>query len=165
MNSLAWMRCNAVALTLACSAVLASPSAAAQQHPCAATREAAARLACYDRAFPPAEGSSTELVDVEAQRELARKQFGLSGQQRRESDPGVEAVEVGRVQARVTRIAVTAEGERVVTLDNDQSWRLIEDRANGRIEIGDTVVVRKAALGSFMLVTPHGLALRARRTR
>jgi hypothetical protein len=153
-------RCTLVALMLVVSA-----SAHAGTHPCAALHDGDARLACYDRAFPPAAGSSSA-VDHAAERERALKDFGLTGRQLNEQDPqrmGERAVD--RIEAAVTRISYTAEGKRVVGLDNGQTWLLTEATSRGQLQSGDRVTVRNAALGSFMLVTPRGIALRARRTR
>lgn len=147
-------------------ALSAAGAAQAAGHPCAELRDAGERLACYDRAFPPAAGASAVVVDVEAERQQALRDFGLNRQQLRQKDPErMRDVTPGRIEAGVVRVSSTAEGKRVVTLDNDQAWLLTENTSRGDIRAGHRVTVREAALGTFMLVTQGGVALRARRTR
>lgn len=144
----------------------ATRDAGAAAHPCADVREAPARLACYDRAFPPAGGSTGAVVDREAERQEALKNFGLSRHQLREIDPAnARDLSPGRIQATVQRVSQTAEGKRVVTLDNGQVWLLTENTSRGDLRAGHAITVREAALGTYMMVTPSGVALRARRTR
>lgn len=135
-------------------------------HPCADVRDAGERLACHDRAFPPAAGAARQVVDAAAQREQAMRDFGLNREQLRDKDPArMRDLAPGRIEAGVVRVTATSEGKRVVTLDNEQTWLLTENTSRGDIRVGHRVVVREAALGTFMLVTQGGVALRARRTR
>lgn len=147
-------------------ATVQTAAADAAGHPCAGVPQAEARLACYDRAFPPAVGADTSIMDLEDRRQQGLRDFGLSRQQMREQDPERMNIDApDRVQARIVRVGAAAEGRRTVTLDNDQMWLLTESTSRGRLEPGAPVVVREAALGSFMLVTESGVALRARRIR
>lgn len=135
-------------------------------HPCAALQQAAERLACYDRAFPPSPGSSAFVVDRQAERARAASEFGLTRRQVREADPQTGQVDdLERIESTVTRVGQTGEGKRVITLENGQTWLLTENTSRGDLRVGDRVTVRAAALASFMMVTPQGVALRARRTR
>lgn len=137
----------------------------AQNHRCAAISDATGRLACYDAAFPPATGAQSA-VDIEAERQQALQDFGLDKVQLRVRDPDrMREVEPDRIEAAVTRIGILASGERVVTLDIGQLWRLTEVTSRGSLAVGDRVVVRVAALGSYMLLTPKGAALRTRRLK
>lgn len=161
---------NRTSVATLAAALLAAGSAGASEpaarHACAGIAEPAARLACYDRAFPPTAPGATAMVDVEEERQRALRDFGLNRQQMRETQPErMQAVSPDRIQGTVTRVVWTADGRRVVTLESGQSWMLIEAAQKGQLRAGDTVTIREAALGSFMLVTPGGLALRARRTR
>jgi len=134
-----------------------------QSHACAGVAEAAARLACYDKAFPPAAGATT-LADVEARRQRAVEEFGLNRQQviERLPEPLREA-EPDRIEGTVKGVVVRATGERVVTLESGQVWVLTQVTSRGRLAAGDRVTIREAALGSYMLVTSKGVALRAKR--
>ncbi len=148
-----------VALFLAVTHVAAAAPPMAG-HACAAVTNASERLACYDAAFPPVPGA----VDMASERERALKEFGLNKAQLRVRDPermGVVAPD--RIEASVARMTVRATGERVITLDSGQVWLLTEVTMKGPLRVGDRVMIREAALGSHMLLTPKNIALRARR--
>lgn len=136
-----------------------------QSHRCAAVVEPDARLACYDAAFPPAAGVRTQADQAEAQRTRSLADFGLDDRQLQARDPEAAARIPARIEARIASVAYRPTGERVVTLDNGQVWLLTEVSSKGNLDSGDPVVVRKAALGSYMLVTESRLSLRARRVR
>lgn len=135
-----------------------------QSHPCASVVEADARLACYDKAFPPVAGAQSEVADLEAQRKQTIEEFGFNRHQLFERKPERQREsEPDRIEATVEGVLERPSGERVVTLENDQVWLLTEGTSRGRLKSGDEVTIRNAALGSFMLVTPSGIALRAKR--
>lgn len=140
-----------------CSA-LAAPGA---PHPCASKTAPAQRLACYDRAFPP-QANAAEATVHSAERAVV-DEFGLSRAQIREADP--ERAGPTAITARITSISALGKGRRVLSLDNGQTWVLTEATARGRLANGDPVTIRSAALGSFMLLTEAGVALRVRRLR
>jgi len=143
-------------------AIAATPAQAdAPSHPCAATVDPEARLDCYDRAFPPVASA----VDLDAsRREQAQRDFGLSAVQKRELAPAEqrEATQ-DRIDARVSSVSVRANGQRVVTLDNEQIWLITEVTDKGYLKPGDEVVVRRGAIGNFLLRTPGRVTLRVRR--
>lgn len=136
----------------------------AMSHPCAAVEDAAERLACYDSAFPrPADGPAQPVTDA-ATRVDALREFGLSKEQLRQREPErMREITPERIEARVASVTHRRTRERVVTLDNGQVWLLTEVTSKGQLAAGDAVVVRRAALGSYMLVTPGRVHLRARR--
>ncbi|MFA6984863.1 MAG: hypothetical protein WC213_01480 [Arenimonas sp.] len=154
--------CASLILSLA----LTTAVAAAESHACTTVIDPAERLACYDAAFPPVSGARSGAIDVAAEREKARQNFGLNRLQVNERQPEqLRDLAPERIEAKVARLSMLAGGERVVGLDNDQTWLLTEATSKGRLKIGDPVVVRTAALGTFMLVTPGRVALRARRIK
>lgn len=127
-------------------------------HPCADVVEPVERLACYDDAFPPA-----------GEEEAARKaleEFGLDEPALRLRNPwrGRDN-SPDRIQAAVARVDYTANGERVLMLDNGQTWLQTEITSKGPLKPGDPVAIRKASFGTFMLATPGGVSLRVRRLR
>ncbi|TWT20917.1 hypothetical protein [Luteimonas wenzhouensis] len=151
-----------VAIAFASMAYL--PAGAAGQdrssHPCAEIGDAATRLACYDRAFPPTE---------KAQEEAARGAVAAFGRERAREASGVDAVGANdagpdQVQAVVTSVTYGPRQQRVIGLDNGQVWAQTESRSSGLVREGDTVTVRKAAFGTYMLST-GSVALRVRRVR
>lgn len=132
----------------------------APSHPCAEIGNAQERLACYDRAFPLA---------PEARDALARNaeaEFGKDDARRaaREEQRAARESEPDSVQAVVASVSFGPRQERVISLDNGQVWAQTELRSSGLVREGDTVTVRKAAFGTYMLST-GSVALRVRRVR
>jgi hypothetical protein len=136
---------------------------------CAALESDEQRLECYDkaaqRAGAPAQDAVTEQAlpkvasenEPTATPELAPEDlFGKSAEE--SSEIVAEAVgleNIDEISARV--VAVTRDPYRryTVTLDNGQKWQQSRtDRFD--IDVGDDVVVRKAALGSFTLQNVSG---------
>lgn len=137
---------------------------AAQQptHACAGVAEAAARLACYDEAFPPPPAV------IEAATAKAQADFGLEkrrGEALRNPGQTVDQAEPERIQGRVTRVDHGSGGQRTFHLENGQAWALAEARSIGQVREGDVVQVRKAMLSGYTLVAPNGVTLRVRRVR
>jgi hypothetical protein len=99
--------------------------------------------------------------------EQARKDFGLSDSAKRARDPEEARVtQPESVTAAVVQIGRRPYGDLVVTLDNGQVWQQAEvTDTSVRLKTGDTVTIRKAALGSFVLLAPSRMTLRVRRVR
>ncbi len=156
---------HALASLLLCSAlVTGDASAQTTAHTCATVPEPSRRLACYDAAFPPAATAQTGPVDLEAERAQVLRDFGLNKVQLQERQPQhIRDLSPDRIEAVVARVISRATGERVVTLDNGQVWLLTEVTSKGSLASGDRVVIRQAALGTFMLLTARRVPLRARR--
>ncbi|WP_259165984.1 type VI secretion protein [Xanthomonas sp. 4461] len=137
--------------------MVCATSAAAQQvttHACASVPDPLPRLACYDASFPP----SPEVRAAEAGRGL--REFGRNPAQASAMSP---VKPPAQVSATVVTVTYRADGTRVVVLDTRQRWALTEATSRGHLAEGDAVTIRTAAMGSYMLVTPGGVALRARR--
>jgi hypothetical protein len=156
---------HALAWILLCSALMTVDAKAhSNAHPCTAVPEPTMRLACYDAAFPPAADARKGPVDLEAEREKALRDFGLNKVQLQGRQPEyIRDLTPDRIEAVVARVTSRATGERVVTLDNGQVWLLSEVTSKGWLAEGERVVIREAALGTFMLLTPRRVPLRARR--
>lgn len=145
-------------LSLVC--LIALPLAAQQStHDCANVPDPAARLACYDKAFPP----PREVV--EAAEEKARADFGLSPSRDSLRNPGqtAEQADPERIESRV--IKVDHGGARSFHLENGQVWTQTDGRSLGHAQAGDVVQVRKAILSGYQLIMPNGISVRVRRTR
>jgi hypothetical protein len=137
-----------------------SLAAHAATHPCALESVPAARLACYDKAFPP----PPEVQEAAAER--ARAEFGDERSRVALRDPGqvVEQVDPQSIESVVVRVDHSL-GARSVTLEDGQVWTQTDARSGGHVRAGDTVQVKRAILGGYHLVTPNGVILRVRRTR
>ena len=143
---------------------LLSPAAAVtavESHACARVVGAAARLACYDQAFPP----PPEVHEETARR--ARQAFGMAPAQARAAAPDRVAAqaEPDRIEDRVAAVDYGSGGRRRISLENGQSWDVVDTTSSGPVRRGDQVLVRKGLLGAFLLTTPAGVSLRVRRTR
>lgn len=149
-----------VVLTLAC----AGP-AVGSGHPCADMVEPQARLACYDQAFPPSAGAGS-IEGGRPSEAQVRAEFGLSGREADERKPESErAPRIEQIEAVISSLRVVQGGQRVLSLDNDQVWQLTEGGTRGLLKVGDSVVIKRGMFGSYLLTTPGGVGLRARRVR
>lgn len=138
-------------------------------HPCAAIANPEARLACFDAAFSAprnVESRPAPAPETGAPKKAAEviEEFGLTPAQlqarnpERGSEPRLE-----RIEAKVAEIQHRSTGERLIRLDNGQVWLQTEVTVRGPLFTGDEVVIRRAALNSFQIVTPGRVALRVRR--
>lgn len=136
--------------------------AASPGHPCAREPDPDRRLSCYDQAF----GAPDTRAQSAALEEKERQDFGLAEKQKDErplARAAANAVdEVGGVIADISR---DGRGHRRLTLENGQRWLITESTVRGPLSVGDRITIKQGALSSFMLVTPSGVGLRARRLR
>ena len=157
------------------SGVAAEPS-----HPCSAIDDASQRLVCYDAAFGRPAGTTT--VTITPQPALApattattataaadpvaqqRAEFGLSDAAKKARDPQ-QAAQAESITDTLAELGQRPTGELVFNLQNGQVWLQIEADTRTRVKAGDTVTIRKGALGSFLLVGPDRVSVRVRRAR
>lgn len=163
-------------------AILAfSASAAAAQDParadvlerlagCRSQPDPAQRLACYDAAaaaLDEAERAGDVVVlDREQMRETRRGLFGFAMPSLDIFNRGGELAEEEEIDnvSYVVRIAREArDDEWVFTMEDGSVWRQIDGRMWGRPRAGQTAIVRRAALGSFMMNVGDAPAIRVRR--
>lgn len=169
-------------IVLLCSGPLATAHARQGAHPCASVDDDAARLECYDEAFgrpdspaPAAATASATPVTAPVTTAAAappapaakgRDEFGLTEAQIRARDPEkAQEAMPSSITGKVTQVGARPTGELVVTLDNEQVWVQIDTGSPVRLEVGDHVTIRKASLGSFLMITPSRVAVRVRRYR
>jgi hypothetical protein len=62
----------------------------------------------------------------------------------------------------VTQVIEDGLGHATLVLDNGQTWTIMD--AAARLAVGDLVSIRRAALGSFLMMTPAKHSYRVRRT-
>ena len=154
-----------------------APIAVLQQlYDCRAITDEAARLTCYDArvgALQTAESArDIRVVDREQVRETRRGLFGLSLPNIGEIFGGDDDSEQGEADAvnelTATLSAVTRDGSAHwnYTLDNGQLWIQTDSSAPGRSpRAGQSVVIRRAAMGSFMINVEGRPGVRVRRAR
>lgn len=127
---------------------------------CAEIEDDARRLACYDRhvrggaaettaaapsAAAPVSGSPAPGSSEPPPAADAEQGFGLPEErEQREEEPDL-------ISARITRIDVRRNGERIFTLDNGQMWVEDSPAPSLRLEVGDTVTIKAGLFGSHRL--------------
>jgi hypothetical protein len=142
-------------LRLAAALVICSQvHAAGPVNRCAELRDDAERLACYDAEF----GKPTAAVPSPAS-ESAEKDFGLAAH----GTP--QRPEIASVTSVVAAVARQRDGRFLVTLANGQLWAQSELESKASVETGDYVTVRRAAFGSYLIVTKSGIATRVKRVK
>jgi hypothetical protein len=170
---------------------------------CAPLEDPAARLACFDAAFPwpprtsppiaaaaavapdesvsaaqelgpstsqgaaleakPAEPAPAAATAARDEPVTEAEKFGLSASQRAalEARPGEPAP--AATTAAVKTVTRLPAGYLLIGLDNEQVWQQSELDSLIRLQPGDQVTIRRAALGSYLLVTPAKYSTRVRR--
>jgi hypothetical protein len=92
--------------------------------------------------------------------------FGLTEATKRARDPEMAKTQMPEsITEKVASVGHRPTGELVVTLANGQVWVQIESGSRAQVGAGQTVRIHKASLGSYLLVTPTGIATRVRRTK
>lgn len=171
-----------VAVSLPASA--ATPLTPAALANCAAIAAPDSRLACYDalagRTTPTAPSAplaaaaprapvavTAPVAPVAPAAPIAPsnpQNFGLTQAQ---LQPAAPAAPKGTdsIEARIAGMVDNPLGRSRVVLDNGQTWVFTEVTENMRLSVGDTVTIKRAALGSFLLTTPSKHAFHVRRTQ
>jgi hypothetical protein len=183
-----------LALSMAILAACAAGGALAEDPngltQCSSIANTAERLACYDRlagrasakappsspaAAAPAAAPVVSAAPVGAAppaaapvpaRASTANDFGLSKVQKERADGAASSspAEIKSITARVTGFRKGPSGRPRVLFDNGQTWEYEED-GDYLLAVGDPVTIRRASLGSFLLVTPSKLVHRVRRIR
>jgi hypothetical protein len=161
-------QCRAISNTaerLACYDKLAGSTPASKappSSPAAAAPAAAPVSAAPVSAAPtpaPAQAAATPTAAASA------TDFGLSKvQKERANGEANSPAEIKSITSQVTGFRKGPSGRPRVLLDNGQTWEYEED-GDYLLAIGDSVTIRRASLGSFLLVTPAKLVHRVRRIR
>lgn len=166
-----------VAITILAPAILFAGNAHAQDNQpapevftnvvkCRAITDDAERLACFDSAVGRLETAqaSEELVVVSREQveETRRGLFGLTLPKIKLFGGGDEN-EVKELSSTVASFARTPRGGWVVTLDDGAVWAQTDNTYVGTPKVGESIVIKKAALGSFMAKIDGGRAFRIER--
>lgn len=117
-------------------------------HTCASLTNDAERLACYDRHFGKPQGhtnGASAAMSPRDEERAAAKNFSVT--------------------ATVTALERRRDGLFVATLDNGQVWSQSELDSRAELRVGETVTVRRGALGSHLLITAAGIGTRVKRVR
>ena len=157
--------------------LIASMDAAAAAD-CARIERDQDRLACYDAVFRPAP-TRTSAAAMAAPAVAAapkpaaaasipaaanpEREFGLTAEQR-DSRNRTSPTEVEGIESRIVAVQEQARDRYLFKLENGQTWAQVEPTSRQRFYAGDTITIRKAAMGSFLATGPQsGEKLRVRR--
>ena len=92
--------------------------------------------------------------------------FGLTEAAKRARDPEKAKNQMPEsITGTVAAVGRRPAGELTVTLENGQVWTQVTVDQRARVAAGDTVTIKKAALGSHLLVTQGRYATRVRRVK
>jgi hypothetical protein len=155
------------AVAMACCAALpplasGAESGAIPTHACARLQDRNQRLDCYDAAFGRPSGEASPRAEP-AVAASAEANFGLTQEQIDSKEPGGGSAKSDRITSAVVALTRDRDDRFTVTLQNGQVWVQIETQSGATPAIGDPVTIRRAAMGSYLLVTPRGVATRVKR--
>jgi hypothetical protein len=138
---------------------------------CAAETDVLRRLACYDRAaaqlvgeHTPGAAPASSTADRDGPRTVSPEaRFGVRNGP---LDERKYATAPKEITATVILIEMRRlSGALVVSLDNDQVWVENQPSEYFPLKVGDTVRIRSAALGAYMMFAPSKRATRVTRIR
>ena len=84
--------------------------------------------------------------------------FGLTAVQQHTADLGPKSE-----TAHISIVSSDQAGRTFVVLDSGQTWTVMD--SDGRLSSGDAVTIKRAALGSFLMLTPSNHSYRVRRVK
>jgi hypothetical protein len=176
-------------LVLACFGLAAglAPAVRAQSlqqqvRTCSAETDDARRLSCYDRAAATLDKSAAPASRAAASTSNSTANSGKAASAptpaptaaSSDADFGVsegplaakkQATGLKEITAVVTSVSVRPRGELLMTLDNGQVWQQNQAVEYFPLNVGDTVKIRSAALGSYLLLTPAKRTAKVTRVR
>ncbi len=142
---------------------LAIPAAYQAVVDCKALSDAAARLACYDRAVPAMDkaqrGHDIVVTDRAAIREARRGLFGLSLPRIKLFGGGDGDEEVKEINSTLTAIRSANDGMPIFVLEDGARWKQTEGGPS-YAKSGDPIRIRRTAMGGFMANIKGGVGVR-----
>lgn len=140
------------------SAQEAKPSALVEDvTKCRAITDANARLACFDSAVAALQEArdKREIVVVtrESVRDTRRRLFGISLPKIRlfgGDDDEEEREEIKEITAKIDRAWRSGYDRWTIKLEDGSTWQTLENFPSAEPKTGDSITIRRAALGSFM---------------
>lgn len=140
------------------------PSAAAKSAPApAAVAAPAAATASVPAAAPAAASAASAAAPAQPPMSPAAiaadpKNFGLTPAQQHTADLGPKSV-----TAHISIVSSDQLGRTLVVLDSGETWTVMDN--DGRLSSGDAVTIKRAALGSFLMMAPSNHSYRVRRIK
>jgi hypothetical protein len=90
---------------------------------------------------------------------VPKEAFGLY----KEEHPVIVKSETSSITAKVAGISYEPNGRETISLDQGALWQL--DGSDALLANGDSVTIKRATFGSYVLITPSGRTHRVRRLR
>jgi hypothetical protein len=143
--------------------VLAADEVSSAVLVCAALGVDSERLACYDRLADRLHADKNHSPPP-VPPAPAKEVFGLRAPEKPTARKPVERSELESVSATVTSLHEHPHGGVTMELDNGQSWQQLGN-TDLQLDVGDTVKISRAALGSFSITSPHKRVAKVTRVR
>lgn len=126
------------------------------------------RLACFDQAAAAMDQAEAKgdivVVDREQARKVRRQAFGFSLPSISLFERGEKPEEISTMQGKIAAARQNSAGKWVIRLDDGATWVQVDtNEVPNDPKAGDTVTIRRAALGSYILSLGHHIAFRAHR--
>ncbi|MEP2989695.1 MAG: hypothetical protein ABJN65_12680 [Parasphingorhabdus sp.] len=126
------------------------------------------RLVCYDEKVAALDTAQASKQVVIADREQVKKArrgfFGLSLPRIKLFEGGSdEGTGIEQIEATITSIQKLRSGKLIFTLEDGATWQQTEVRTMRRPREGQSIVIKRAALGSFMAKVNNGRAFKVKR--
>jgi hypothetical protein len=123
---------------------------------CRAIVDATQRLACFDKAVDAMakaeQAGDLVTIDREQRRTVRRQAFGLTLPSLAMFDKGEKPEEANRIAVTLARASRNGAGKWLIALDDGAIWRQIDDEVlEPPPRAGQKAVIRRAALGSYMM--------------
>lgn len=145
-----------------------SPEAVEQMFNCRSVEQPLERLACFDRTvqtvFDARASRDIVIADREQVTEARRGVFGLKLPTMRLFGGGDDDEEINEITSTLAGAERMRNGLYIFELEDGARWMQTEDAAGyQRYEAGDTIIIERAALGSFKAKVNGRRAVRVRR--
>ena len=162
-----YVRCHQMKKLLLPLLFLAQPALTAEEAltECRQIEEIAERVVCYDKIvdsrFPmdsidSAETTPPPEITKSDAAPDAQSLFGKNdAEAKRIVETSMAIKQINQIEAKVTDVQKSAHKKLTVTLDNGQIWRQLDSRPMP-LKSGETVIVREASLGSFLMQKQSG---------
>jgi hypothetical protein len=139
-----------------------TPQALTDVYSCAQIQDDAQRLQCYDGAVGRLRQAETQgqvvAVDRARAQEIERDSFGFHLPSLSRLLPNIEGGQdvIDNIEMTVARVRVSPTGYHTFEMENGQTWTQVEPENARNVRAGDVVTIRRAALGSFRLISSRG---------
>jgi hypothetical protein len=150
-----------VASAGAAGAQTTRPEELTQAYACRSIPDVAERVACYDRAIDQILAAEQQgrfvAVDRGQVEAVERESFGFDLPSIASLIPGRSAEDdLQRLQLEVERVVTLGDGRRLFVMTDGQRWAQVDGASAHNVRAGDSVTVRRAALGTFLLASERG---------